>query len=75
MFPQFCNGSDRAIRIPRDFELGGTEAIIRQDGDRLIIDPLPTDQRLTKALGWRTQTAGLRARCDSQPRTSSFWPT
>lgn len=37
----FTNGRNQAIRIPREFELPGKEAIIRKDGDRLIIEPLP----------------------------------
>lgn len=36
----FRNGRSQAIRIPRDFELEGTEAIIRKDGDTLIIEPV-----------------------------------
>ncbi len=35
----FRNGRNQAIRIPRDFELPGKEAIIRKQGDRLIIEP------------------------------------
>ena len=37
----FRNGSNQAIRIPRDLELPGTEAIIRKEGQRLIIEPAP----------------------------------
>ena len=36
----FRNGRSQAIRIPRDFELEGTEAIIRKEGDNLIIEPV-----------------------------------
>jgi len=36
----FRNGRDQAIRIPRDFELEGTEAIIRKEDDKLIIKPV-----------------------------------
>ena len=35
----FRNGSNQAIRIPREFELEGTEAIIYKEGKRLIIEP------------------------------------
>jgi antitoxin VapB len=35
----FRNGRNQAIRIPRDFELPGAEAIVRKEGDRLIIEP------------------------------------
>lgn len=36
----FRNGRNQAIRIPRDLELEGDEALIRRDGDRLIIEPV-----------------------------------
>ena len=32
----FKNGRNQAIRIPREFELPGDEAILRKDGNRLI---------------------------------------
>ncbi len=37
----FKNGRNQAVRIPREFELPGEDAIIRKDGDRLIIEPAP----------------------------------
>ena len=37
----FKNGRNQAVRIPREFELPGEEAIMRKDGDRLIIEPAP----------------------------------
>ena len=37
----FRNGVNQAVRIPREFELSGTDAIMRKDGDRLIIEPAP----------------------------------
>lgn len=36
----FRNGRNQAIRIPREFELPGDEAIMRKEGDRLIVEPL-----------------------------------
>jgi len=36
----FRNGRNQAIRIPREFELEGNEAIIHKEGDRLIIEPV-----------------------------------
>ena len=35
----FKNGRNRAVRIPREFEFAGDEAIMRKEGDRLIIEP------------------------------------
>ena len=37
----FKNGRNQAVRIPREFELPGNSAIMRKEGERLIIDPLP----------------------------------
>jgi len=37
----FRNGRNQALRIPREFELAGDEAIIRREGDRLIVEPVP----------------------------------
>ena len=36
----FRNGRNQALRIPREFELEGDEAIIRKEGDRLIVEPI-----------------------------------
>ena len=36
----FRNGRNQAVRIPRDFELEGAEALMHKDGDRLIIEPV-----------------------------------
>jgi len=38
----FRNGRNQAVRIPREFELEGKEAVMRREGDILIIEPLPT---------------------------------
>jgi antitoxin VapB len=37
----FKNGRNQAVRIPREFELPGEDAIIRKEGSRLIIEPAP----------------------------------
>ena len=36
----FRNGRNQALRIPREFELEGDEAILRKEGDRLILEPV-----------------------------------
>ena len=36
----FKNGRNQAVRIPRQFELPGEDAIMRKEGDRLIIEPV-----------------------------------
>ncbi len=42
----FRNGRNQAVRIPREFEMPGDEAILRREGDRLILEPI---QRRTLA--------------------------
>jgi antitoxin VapB len=37
----FKNGRNQALRIPREFELPGREAVMRKEGPRLIIEPAP----------------------------------
>jgi antitoxin VapB len=44
----FRNGRNQAVRIPVEFELPGEEAIIRREGDKLVIEPL----RKTSLLEW-----------------------
>lgn len=36
----FRNGRNQAVRIPREFELDGDEAILKKEGDRLILEPV-----------------------------------
>ena len=43
----FRNGRDQALRIPREFELEGDEALIRKEGERLIVEPVRKGRLLT----------------------------
>ena len=36
----FRNGRNQALRIPREMELEGEEAVIYREGDRLVIEPV-----------------------------------
>ncbi|MDR3537568.1 MAG: AbrB/MazE/SpoVT family DNA-binding domain-containing protein [Acetobacteraceae bacterium] len=42
----FRNGPNQAVRIPRAFELPGEDAIMRKEGNRLIIEPVPAKSLL-----------------------------
>ena len=42
----FRNGRNQAVRIPREFELPGTEAVLRKEGERLVIEPAPPESLL-----------------------------
>jgi len=35
----FRNGQNQAVRIPREFEFRGVDAVMRKEGERLIIEP------------------------------------
>lgn len=48
----FRNGRNQAIRIPRDLELPGSEAVLHKEGDRLIIEPMPRPSLLEILSTW-----------------------
>ncbi len=35
------SGQDQILTIPQDFALSVTEVLLRKEGDRLIIEPIP----------------------------------
>ena len=37
----FKNGRNQAVRIPREFELRGEDAIMWREGDKLVIEAAP----------------------------------
>ncbi len=49
----FRNGRNQAIRIPREFELEGNEAIIRREGNRLIIEPAAKTSLSALLTSWK----------------------
>ena len=42
----FRNGRNQAVRIPREFELPGKEAILRSENGKLILEPVKPDSLL-----------------------------
>lgn len=48
----FRNGRNQAVRIPVEFEIDGVEAIMRKEGDRLIIEPVSTNQFAKLLSSW-----------------------
>ena len=36
----FRNGANQAVRIPKEFELPGKDALIHREGNKLIIEPV-----------------------------------
>jgi len=48
----FRNGRNQALRIPRDLELPGSEALLRKEGERLIVEPVPRRSLLELLSTW-----------------------
>lgn len=48
----FRNGRNQALRIPRDLELPGNEALLRKEGNRLVIEPVRRPSLLELAASW-----------------------
>jgi len=48
----FRNGRDQILRIPRDLELPGSEALLRKEGNRLIVEPMPQPSLLEVLSTW-----------------------
>src|SRR5215213_9605288 len=46
----FKNGRNQAVRIPREFELPGSEAVMRKEGKRLVIEPVVPRRSLLELL-------------------------
>lgn len=52
MFPErrvrlFKNGRNQAVRIPRGFELPGKNAVMRKEGEKFIVEPVPSKSLLS----------------------------
>lgn len=48
----FRSGRCQALRIPREFELEGTEAVIRKEGGRLIVEAVAKPGLLALLAAW-----------------------
>lgn len=46
----FRNGRNQAVRIPREFELPGEDAVMRKEDGRLIIEARPKKETLSEVL-------------------------
>ena len=49
----FRNGRNQALRIPREFELPGNEAVVRKEGQRLVIEPVRRRSLLALLATWK----------------------
>jgi antitoxin VapB len=48
----FRNGRNQAVRIPREFEMEGSQALMRKEGDSLVITPIKTNRLLAMLAEW-----------------------
>ena len=64
----FKNGRNQAVRIPREFELPGNEAIMRKEGTRLIIEPKPSKSLLAVLAGLKPINEKFPPLTDRPPR-------
>lgn len=63
----FKNGRSQAVRIPREFELPGEDAVIRKEGDRLIIESAPPRSLLAFLATMEPIAEGLPVIADLPP--------
>jgi antitoxin VapB len=48
----FRNGRNQAVRIPREFEMQGTEVLVHKEGDRLILTPVRANRLADLLASW-----------------------
>lgn len=63
----FKNGRNQAIRIPRELELSGSEAVIQRDGNRLIIEPVESTSLLDLLASWEPLDVDFPEVADKKP--------
>lgn len=49
----FRNGRNQALRIPREFEFPGTDAVVRREGDTLVVEPARRGSLLSLLASWK----------------------
>jgi antitoxin VapB len=64
----FRNGRNQAVRIPREFEMEGSEVLIDKEGDRLILTPVRKHRLLDLLKTWEPLQDGLPEREDPPPQ-------
>ena len=64
----FRNGRNQAVRIPREFELDGSEVLIRKEGEQLILTPIRKNRLLDLVASWEPLDEGLPEIEDPAPQ-------
>ena len=60
----FKNGSNQAVRIPREFELPGNDVVMVKEGNRLIIEAIQPASLKALLAGWEPLDEGLPITAD-----------
>jgi antitoxin VapB len=63
----FRNGRNRAVRIPREFEFPGEDALMRKEGNKLIIQPAPPKSLLAVLKTLKPLREGFPPIADTEP--------
>ena len=64
----FRNGRNQAVRIPREFEPQGTQALMRKDGDSLVITPIKANRLVELLATWEPLDEDFPEVEDSPPQ-------
>ena len=64
----FRNGRNQAVRIPREFEIEGSEVLIHKEGDRLVLTPVRKHRLADLLAGWEPQAEGVPAVDNAPPQ-------
>ena len=64
----FRNGRNQAVRIPREFEMEGTEVLMRKEGNQLILTPIRKNRLLDLLASWEPLDEGLPEVDDPPPQ-------
>jgi antitoxin VapB len=65
----FRNGRNQAVRIPRGYELPGKDAILRKEGEKLIVEPVPAKSLLSVLASLAPINEEFPEIADPHPRT------
>ena len=65
----FRNGRNQAVRIPREFEMEGTQVLMHKEGDRLVLTPIRKNRLLDLLASWEPLDEHLPEVEDTQPQT------
>jgi antitoxin VapB len=63
----FRHGRHQVVRIPREFEMPGNQAVIYREGQRLVLEPTQRPSLSRLLGGWSAMDVDWPAIADSQP--------